>query len=572
MAIEGDKRLLHIYKYPQSPSQTVNSSPAQAITSQNEERERDRERDLNLERASKYGTICWHLSLVILICTMVLALLWTVYLSVDYYSCTTEQRFAQMRQDFVVKERRRRLGGSLGLTPLEEVANQRLLAIKRVDEEMHQIWSDYQPRPHFLAKYQINETDLYSALRSMPKGGLLHVHDAGMFKTELLIELTNYADLWACVDIDGSFEDFRFSSAIPQIKPQGDYKCQWMLMSNFHMQDSTSYRDKLRATLSMDAHSYTNATHLANHLKRAHRLIHGLITYRPMWPTFLFSMLEDFYADGVTYVELRSSLPIMYDLSGTNYTIWDTANSLITITNIFRSTHDDFIGIKLIYAPVRDYNDSSMQDYLQIARFLKAKFPKFFIGFDLISFGDECQFQPLGSAIQLLHISKEIDFYFHAGESRCQNTTTNLPDANLIDALLLGSKRLGNPLNLPLHPEMLRVMKLLKIAAEVCPLSNHYMQYVNDFSQHPAAYLISAGYPIVVGSDYPYFWNAAPLTDDFYVAFVGIANGQANLRLLKQLAMNSFLYSALTEEEKHNALSKWHNNWDHWVDNFVRRT
>lgn len=171
--------------------------------------------------------------------------------------------------------------------------------------------------------------------------------------------------------------------------------------------------------------------------------------------------------------------------------------------------------------------------------------------------------------MQLLHISSEIDFYFHAGESRCLNSTILAPDTNIIDALLLGSKRLGNSLNLPLHPEMLKAIRMLKVAAEVCPLSNYYLQYVNDFSQHPAAYLIAAGYPIVVGSDYPYFWNAAPLTDDFYVAFVGIANGQGNLRLLKQLAMNSFMYSALTGDEKQKALSIWHNNWDQWVANFI---
>lgn len=210
-----------------------------------------------------------------------------------------------------MRERRRRVGGKVKLNPLEEVANERLLAIKQVDEELHHIWSDYQPRPHFLAKYKFNETDLYSVLRSMPKGGLLHVHDAGMFKTDLLIELTNYSDLWTCVGVDGTFEDFRFSQTYPKIKPQGNYKCTWMQMSTIRMEYDRSYIQRLRQSLSIDAHGFMNATHLANHMRRAHRLIHGLITYRPIWPTFLIGMLEDFYADGVSYVELRSSLPIV---------------------------------------------------------------------------------------------------------------------------------------------------------------------------------------------------------------------------------------------------------------------
>ncbi|EDW69145.1 adenosine deaminase 2 [Drosophila virilis] len=563
MAARSGKWQFSFPKCPhRNPIRRADNAPARPTPSDDGD-------DLNPERSAKYANICWHISLIILISTMILALVWTVYLSVDYYSCSPEQRFARLRQDFLMRERRRRVGGKVKLNPLEEIANERLLAIKQVDEELHHIWSDYQPRPHFLAKYKFNETDLYSVLRSMPKGGLLHVHDAGMFKTDLLIELTNYSDLWTCVGIDGTFEDFRFSQTYPRIKPQGNYKCTWMQMSTIRMEYDRSYIQRLRQSLSIDAHGFMNATHLANHMRRAHRLIHGLITYRPIWPTFLIGMLEDFYADGVSYVELRSSLPIMYDLIGTNYTIWDTAYSLVTATNIFRSTHDDFIGIKLIYAPVRDYNDSTMDTYIENARLLKAKFPSFFVGFDLINFGDECNMEPLGNSMQLLHISSEIDFYFHAGESRCLNSTILAPDTNIIDALLLGSKRLGNSLNLPLHPEMLKAIRMLKVAAEVCPLSNYYLQYVNDFSQHPAAYLIAAGYPIVVGSDYPYFWNAAPLTDDFYVAFVGIANGQGNLRLLKQLAMNSFMYSALTGDEKQKAMSIWHNNWDQWVANFI---
>ncbi|XP_030385306.1 adenosine deaminase 2 [Scaptodrosophila lebanonensis] len=517
---------------------------------------------------SKWRNTCANISVVVLLFMMLLALLWALCLNAEYYRLTPEQRFERTRARFVGNERRMQVGGKLRLTPREELANEQLLAIKTVDNELHNIWSDYQPRPHFLSKYNISETDLYGLLRSMPKGGLLHVHDAGMFKTELLIELTYRRDLWACVAISGEFEDFRFSNTFPNIPPSGDYKCNWQLMSNFWAnQHSNEYLDKLRASLSLDSQNYMSSEDLAKHMQRAHRLIHGLITFRQHWPNFLFRMMEDLYADGVNYVELRSSLPVMYDLKGTNYTILDTAQSLVTTANIFRYSYSDFVGIKLIYAPIRDYKDSRMDTYIENARLLKKHYPNLFVGFDLLSFGNECQLPPLGKQLQLLHIDKEIDFYFHAGDSRCLNSTGS--DDNLIDALLLGSKRLGNAMNVPQHPEVLHVLRLLDIAVEVCPLSNHYLQYMNDFRMHPAAYLIAAGFPIVVGSDYPYFWNAAPLTDDFYVAFVGIASEQGNLRLLKQLAMNSFMYSALNVDERREALLKWRTSWNRWLETFV---
>lgn len=63
----------------------------------------------------------------------------------------------------------------------------------------------------------------------------------------------------------------------------------------------------------------------------------------------------------------------MYDLVGSNYTIADTVNTIITTTNIFRSEHEDFIGMKLIYAPLRDHNDSILDTYIANARFLKVE-------------------------------------------------------------------------------------------------------------------------------------------------------------------------------------------------------
>jgi len=206
-----------VFKYPlRDMSQGAGNLSPRNANNEEEDRERERYRD----RASKYSTVCWHLSLVMLVTTIVIALMWTVYLSFDYYNCTPEQRFANMRKDFQVKERRRRLGGKLKLSPLEELASDRLLAIQKIDEDMHHIWDEYQPRPHYLKNYKINETDLYSVLRNMPKGGLLHVHDLGMFRTDLLINHTYQPDLWTCIAVNGVFEDFRFSSVNRPLSPK----------------------------------------------------------------------------------------------------------------------------------------------------------------------------------------------------------------------------------------------------------------------------------------------------------------------------------------------------------------
>ncbi|XP_022227114.2 adenosine deaminase 2 [Drosophila obscura] len=523
----------------------------------------------------KYDTVCLNVAISLALfatCSMmvVAAMLWLAPLK--DFQATPAELMARKHRSIVAKEQRLRLGGKLHLSPLEEVANARLL--EQLDAEVQRLWVNYSMNtPPFLRHHKISETDLYGMLRSMPKGGLLHIHDAGMMQLDVLIELSYRDDLWVCVGLDNVFENFRISSVYPHMPPPSsdDANCIWMLMSNFHTFEwHDRYEQQLRDSFTIREGGYKNASEMARHMRRSQRLIHGLVTFHTLWSSFLFRMLEDFHKDGVQYVELRSSLPLLYDLKGTNFTILDTVNAIVTITRLFKSTYGSFIGVKLIYAPARDRNDSHMDQYVANARLLKSHFPDLFAGLDLNTFGDECQLPGLGEATQLLHIGKDIDFYFRAGESRCPDMTK--PHANLIDAMLLGSKRIGHALNLPLHPDILRTMRHMQVAVEVCPLSNHYLQYVQDFRQHPAAYLLAAGYPIVLGSDYPRFWNAAPLTDDFYVAFVGIVIGEGNLRLLKQLALNSFLYSSLSCAERTAAIDQWSCSWNNWITEFVNQT
>ncbi|KAH8374030.1 hypothetical protein KR200_004701, partial [Drosophila serrata] len=520
-----------------------------------------------------YSRVWFHLGFVLMLCIIFVLLFCSATLLVrEMGASESSENITKLREIYLQRERQRRLGNRIQLSPLEEVANARLMAIKQVDEEEHRLWESYHNGPPpFLNHRNISDTDLYALLRTMPKGGLLHVHDSGMLRTDILIELTKSDYLWVCVNLDQEFEDFRFSQLFPKIMPSDDYQCSWMLMKNFYeYEHPNKYVTKLRESLSVPQKGFASSGELARHLKRSQRLIHGLITYKPLWNNFLYSMLQDLYADGVQYVEMRSSLPILYDMEGNDYTILDSAQAMVTVSNMFQSNYRDFIGIKLIYAPSRDFNDSRMNSYMANAILLKTHFPQLFAGFDLETHGNECDLPLLSHISQLSQLGKNVDFYFHAGDSRCPENTR--PDVNLIDAMLLGSKRIGNSLNLPLHSEVMQALQFLNVAVEVCPLSNHYLEYVNDFRNHPAVYLIAAGFPIVIGSDYPYLWNAAPLTDDFYVTFVGMVGGDGNLRLLKQLAKNSLLYSSLNGIEKARAMAKWRCNWNRWIKNFLNRT
>jgi adenosine deaminase-related growth factor len=128
---------------------------------------------------------------------------------------------------------------------------------------------------------------------------------------------------------------------------------------------------------------------------------------------------------------------------------------------------------------------------------------------------------------------------------------------NVLDAILLDSRRIGHGPALFKHPLLMQIAIERGIAIEICPISNQVLGYVADLRNHPAVLYITSGLPVVICPDDPGIWKCS-FSYDFYAAFMAWG---LDLKCLKQLAMSSLIYSAMAPEEKERALRHCHEKW-----------
>lgn len=169
---------------------------------------------------------------------------------------------------------------------------------------------------------------------------------------------------------------------------------------------------------------------------------------------------------------------------------------MLQLVDDFKKDHPLFLGMKVILAIARNSETSSVESKMQRFVELQKKYPNFLVGFDLV--GQEDLGKTLNSYVEKLKdISQNGRFFFHAGETNWFNTDA---DVNLIDAILMNTKRIGHGYSLYKHPILWAAFKEKDIAIEISPISNQVLHLVQDLRNHPAAFYISENVPIVVSN------------------------------------------------------------------------
>lgn len=481
-----------------------------------------------------------------------------------YANCDDLASYSARRSQLVKRELRSSLGGNVTLTNKEHVVNNCLMQHKFNEIDYGFRHPDrFNLSHHFFSyKNQIQKSKAYKIIKSMPKGAILHIHDMAILGPDYLLNITYMDHLYVCF---GAPINFRFSNNIPNITCE----VPWQLMSEARAAASnvTQFDADLRKYFTLVCNNpdvvYPSIKEIWVKFMQYFNSVLSLLTYRPNWEKYFYDALTSFRNDNVMYVEVRSILPKLYELDGTVYEQLITAKAYRKTINRFVKDHPDFVGAKLIFAPSRKVNRNMLDEYIQSARKIKADMPDIFAGFDLV--GEEDLGNPLLEFVPQLLAAKDLSFFFHAGETNWFGTLT---DENLVDAVLLGAKRIGHAYALAKHPMLIEEVIKKDIGLEVNVLSNSVLSLVRDVRNHPLNIFLSLNLPVVLSSDDPGAWEADPLSDDFYVAFVAVASRVSDIRMLKTLALNSLKYSALEPEDKARAIMKFNRQWNSFIDNF----
>lgn len=482
------------------------------------------------------------------------------------------EKYNETRWKLLTSEDRVYFGHDMALTPEERKLNEILMKAK--DEEIHEGFLapiNFTGARHFFKVLdRINKSKVFQLIRKMPKGGVLHAHDTALLSTDKLMKFLEWENLWIC---DAKAE-IRFWFA----KTQNDINKEclnfegksdnWTLVQEKTKETAFLQRVRAAFTLLTDTPEtkYRDIQEVWGEFLNKFFAIEGLVGYVEVWKEYFRQTLLEFQEDGVQYLEFRGLLPPVYDLNGRFLTKLEIVEAYTDVLNTFLKENNDFIGAKFIYAPLRLVSSPEIAKYRETFLELKTKYPNFIAGFDLV--GPEDTSFPLKNFYEELDkFPQDTNFFFHAGETNWNGLDV---DENLFDAVLLGTKRIGHGYAVVKHPKILSEIKNRGIAIEVCPISNQVLKLVEDHRNHPAAILFSDDYPVVISSDDPSLWQATPLSHDFYVAFMGIANANASLKFLKKLAVNSLRYSAMNAQEMQIAVTKWLKKWNAFVKDVIR--
>ncbi|SPO04929.1 related to CECR1 protein [Cephalotrichum gorgonifer] len=470
---------------------------------------------------------------------------------------------------------------------------------------------------HFLSNVDlIQQTDVFRVAQRMPKGAHLHIHFNACLAPSVLLDVAKGMDRMFIssnlpLDSHVNFDRCEIQFSLVSEENEKDLNVRSLfeaesfnksekprcsiLFKTFLEEFESNYMpapDETREPSAMEwlvhklvfsedeAHGTLQSSYGAwEKFNGRTRMMKGLFNYERAYRTYTRLCLEDFLRDNIQYAEIRPNFMQTNQLFNDDAT--DTIDNvgimkiIIEVYNEFKEENEKnnkgyFAGLKVIYCTPRSFVNEKVAFALEECIKFKKEWPEWIAGFDLV--GEEADGKPLKQFIpEFLAFRKrcaeegvEIPFLFHCGETLELGTET---DGNLIDALLLGSKRIGHGFALARHPYVMEQMKSRGVCLELCPISNEVLGLTPRVEGHAMYSLLANNVHCTVSSDNGTLFRST-LSHDFYQVMIG--KSDMTLHGWRQLIEWSFEHSCMSDEERKAAQKRWKDLWEEFLDWMIK--
>ena len=451
------------------------------------------------------------------------------------------------------------------LSPAEVQLNQ-LMQIEQRQLLDHYRQTHFFPpaRDFYQSKQHIEGTKIFTVLRQMPKGGILHLHQLAMGDAQWVVDKAIATPemhvFWAESNdtyVKGQLCAYSAGKAPKGFQPTGALNAR-----------DDSFSDQLYKLITFDEDIDRDSVDIWYEFEAIFQRIYRFVTYRPIFPEYLNRGLDVLVEDGIQHVELR--MPFrnrMCDLEHPTGGLPVEEFAQILERAVDRQRQKDLaFTLKVIHTDLRFKSNAVIWEDIQEAVSMKKRYPDWLKGYDLVAEEDngEATLFHAKTFLRLDSLEKErkveLPLYLHDGESDWASV------ANLYDAILLGTRRIGHGFNLFRFPNLIELVKRNNVCIEVNPLSNQILGYLRDLRIHPASTYLRRGVDCIISSDDPLIFDYEGLTYDFWSVYMA---WELDLAALKQLCRNSLEHAALSEEEKTEALAAWEAKWMQFVEQTI---
>eukprot|EP00744_Colponema_vietnamica_P001478 GILI01002447.1.p1 GENE.GILI01002447.1~~GILI01002447.1.p1 ORF type:complete len:498 (+),score=167.97 GILI01002447.1:127-1620(+) len=462
----------------------------------------------------------------------------------------SKNSYLRARQQLLEKERVARMDVDIVMSPAEQEASEVLHSL------VSQVKSSFGGNPtsfnFFSVKAAMESSQLFAALRQMPKAGLLHTHSTALADVRWVIKELTYEPF---VFMDDNQRFFVTDKPTPSMKPVN--------MLREASADPAAFDDSLYQLLTINGTTSQGESaaiwQFFNHLFDRPRY---LINYKDFFPRYITKGLQDLVLDGVTLVELRHVFGLLFELDGTAVSELEEMKMFAALIKDFTQQHPG-VSIQIIYCGIRFFAPPVIAQALQSALLLRRLYPSLLVGFDLV--GEEDPSHATADYLdELLNMTSSSDdkskpdlpYFFHGGE------TLRAENQNLVDMLLLGTRRIGHGIGLIKHPALIEEVKRRDVCMEICPISNQVLGYYKDMRTHPATSFLRDGVCVTVSNDDAALFQYSGVTHDWAWATVA---WELDLSMIKKLLLNSLRYSNLSASAKQQALTAFLAKWEQWI-------